>query len=132
MKGLMNIGAVAERSGISAKSIRYYESMGVIPEAKRTEGNYRAYDQNDVDMLKFVGRARHLGFGLNEIKMLLNLWNDPTRTNTDVRLLALKHVTTLKEQKRELESMLSILNDLINKCEQAEDPDCPILDDMAK
>ncbi|MFJ1311894.1 Cu(I)-responsive transcriptional regulator [Agrobacterium sp. P15N1-A] len=128
----MNIGQAATASGIPAKMIRYYEETGLIPAASRTECGYRAYDTKDVQTLRFIHRARHLGFSMEDIRQLLSLWQDRHRTSADVRALALAHITGLDLKLENLQTMQRTLKHLIAHCEGDDRPDCPILDDLAK
>ncbi len=127
----MNIGAAAKAAGINAKVIRHYESEGVIPKAKRTESGYRVYDGNDVHILRFVKKARNLGFSLAEIKRLLGLWRNKNRKSEDVKLIATKHIEILDQKIRELQAMKTALQNLSLSCHGNERPDCPILDELA-
>lgn len=126
-----NIGQLAKASGVNAKLIRYYESIGVLPEAERTEAGYRVYSQRDVEMLRFVKRARGLGFGMDEIRQLLGLWQDQHRASAEVKLLALEHVSALESKIAEMQSMVDVLRDLAVRCHGDGRPDCPILQDLA-
>jgi MerR family transcriptional regulator, copper efflux regulator len=130
-QGLLNIGQAADASGVSAKMIRHYESIGLIPEAGRTFANYRLYSHHDVHALQFVRRARDLGFSLPEIKDLLGLWQDRRRKSADVRRIALEQVRELGARIAELESMRRTLQHLAASCHGDERPECPILDDFA-
>ncbi|MFP5247547.1 MAG: Cu(I)-responsive transcriptional regulator [Thermoanaerobaculia bacterium] len=129
-QGYYNIGQASELSGVSAKMIRHYESIGVIPPAERTFSNYRIYSQNDVHTLQFVRRARALGFSMKQIQTLLGLWQQH-RPSRDVKRLALEHVTELEEKIRELEAMKRTLQNLAEHCHGDHKPECPILDDLA-
>ena len=128
----MNIGEVAAETGITSKSIRYYESIGLIPEAQRTDGGYRQYSDKDVQTLHFVRRARNLGFTVGEVEELLSLYRDRNRASADVRYLAIKHITDLDKKVAELEGMRATLTHLVEKCHGDDRPDCPILDDLAR
>jgi MerR family copper efflux transcriptional regulator len=128
----MNIGAVSEATGISAKTIRYYESIGLTPEPERRDNGYRDYGPNDVATLKFVQRARGLGFPLEEVRALLALWRDQDRASADVKQLALDHIDVIEERIAELETMKRTLQDLTRRCHGDDRPDCPILEDLAK
>ncbi|MEK9752404.1 MAG: Cu(I)-responsive transcriptional regulator [Rhodospirillaceae bacterium] len=128
----MHIGAVAEATGISAKTIRYYESIGLTPRPERRENGYRDYGANDVATLRFVQRARGLGFPLEEVRALLALWRDQDRASADVKQLALDHIGTIEDRIAELETMKRTLQDLTRRCHGDDRPDCPILEDLAK
>ena len=128
----MNIGAVAKATGITAKTIRYYESIGLTPRPDRRDNGYRDYGPNDVATLKFVQRARGLGFPLEEVRALLTLWRDDSRASADVKRLALDHVDAIEARIAELEAMKRTLHDLARRCHGDDRPDCPILDDLAK
>jgi Cu(I)-responsive transcriptional regulator len=130
-QGLLHIGEAAALSGVSAKMIRHYESVGLVPEAGRTFSNYRLYSPADVRLLQFVRRARDLGFSLPEIRELLALWQDRGRRSADVRRIALDHVRELDDRIARLESMRRTLQHLAASCHGDHRPDCPILDDLA-
>ena len=131
-QGLLNIGQAAAASGVSAKKIRHYETIGLIPEAGRTFSNYRLYSHSDVHTLQFVRRARNLGFPLPAIKALLALWQDRRRKSADVRRIALEHVAELDARIAEMESMRRTLQHLAASCHGDHRPECPILDDLAE
>lgn len=126
----MNIGEAAGVSGVSAKMIRYYEQNGLIPPASRAESGYRTYSAQDVHMLRFVRRARDLGFSVDTIGGLLSLWRDRSRQSADVKRLALAHVESLRWKISELEDMANTLEDLAANCSGDHRPDCLILDDL--
>lgn len=128
----MNIGEAAQASGVSAKMIRYYESIGLVDAPPRSEGGYRRYDERAVHTLRFVRRARNLGFSLDEIRGLLSLWHDRRRASADVKALTLKHVADLEVKIAELAAMRDTLRALAEACSGDERPDCPILSDMAR
>lgn len=128
----MNIGQVAAASGVPAKTIRYYESIGLIPPAGRTAAGYRAYGRNEVETLRFIQRARSLGFPVKDVASLLALWQDRSRASADVKALALKHVEEIERKIAELESMRRLLLDLTCRCQGDDRPDCPILEELAK
>lgn len=130
-QGFSNIGQAAEASGVSAKMIRYYERIGLIPAAGRTVANYRLYSQPDVHTLQFVRRARSLGFSIARIKALLALWRNRRRRSADVRRLALEHVRELDARIAELVAMRRTIHRLAESCHGDERPECPILDDLA-
>ncbi len=127
----MNIGQAAKLSGIPAKTIRYYESVGLIPPASRTDSGYREYRQADVSVLKFVERARGLGFSIDDVSKLLSLWHNKARKSAQVKALAERHIKAIELKIRELETMQAALNHLVSKCHGDDRPDCPILDDLA-
>jgi Cu(I)-responsive transcriptional regulator len=128
----MNIGEVAEKSGVSAKTIRYYEDVGLIPPARRTESGYRDYDDRDLATLRFVQRARSLGFSVKDVGALLALWHDNARASAEVKALAADHVNEIDRKLAELKSMRRTLVDLMERCHGDDRPDCPILDDLAR
>lgn len=123
----MNIGKAAKASGVSAKMIRYYEQTGLIPKADRTASGYRDYSDTDVHMLRFVRRARDLGFQVAEIGDLLGLWRDETRHSSEVKRLAQGHVADLEKKIAGLQDMANTLNVLIKSCRGDSRPQCPIL-----
>ena len=127
----MNIGAAAKSSGVSAKMIRHYEENGFIPKAARTQSGYRMYRESDVHVLRFIRRARDLGFSMKEIKALLGLWNNRRRASGDVKRLAMKHVDELDARIREMQAMRRTLVALAEHCHGDDRPDCPILEDLA-
>lgn len=131
MTTTMTIGATAKSAGISAKMIRYYESIGLIPAATRTESGYRVYSRADGHTLRFIKRARSLGFSLEQIAELLALWRDQERASAGVKQVARGHVTALKTRIAELQGMVQTLEHLIDHCHGDARPDCPILDDLA-
>lgn len=128
----MNIGEAARASGVSAKMIRYYEHVGLIPPAERKSSGYRDYSNRDVHMLRFVRRARDLGFSVAEIDELLQLWRDQSRQSADVKRIALGHVAGLKRKIAELNQMAATLTHLAECCSGDHRPDCPILDELEK
>ncbi len=128
----MNIGEAAARSGVSAKMVRHYESLGLLPKVKRTEGGYRQYSDNEVHTLLFVRRARDLGFSMQEIGELLKLWQNRRRASADVKRIALAHVADLERRMGEMEAMKRTLTRLADCCRGDERPDCPILDELAE
>lgn len=128
----MNIGEAAVASGISAKMIRHYESIGLIRAPLRTESNYRVYSTEDVHVLRFIKRARTLGFSIEKTAMLLGLWQDKSRASADVKGLALSHIAELEEKILDLQEMVSTLKHLADCCSGDHRPDCPILNDLAQ
>jgi MerR family copper efflux transcriptional regulator len=127
----MNIGAAARESGVSAKMIRYYESTGLIAAAARSEGNYRTYDERDVHTLRFIRRARDLGFSVPAIVRLLDLWRDRSRSSAEVKQVARSHIAGLRAKIAELEGMVGTLEHLSAHCHGDARPDCPIIDELA-
>ncbi|MBQ5949654.1 Cu(I)-responsive transcriptional regulator [Massilia sp. ST3] len=127
----MNIGEAARASGVSAKMIRHYESIGLIGAARRTDAGYRVYTGQDVRVLQFVHRGRALGFSLDQIRDLLALWQDKGRASADVRALARSHIDELNRKIAEMEAMRRTLESLADSCHGDARSDCPILDDLA-
>jgi MerR family copper efflux transcriptional regulator len=127
----MNIGEAANASGVTAKMIRHYESIGLVKAARRTNAGYRLYSQQDVQVLQFIHRARALGFSLDQIGNLLALWQDKQRASSDVRALARSHIDELNQKIAELESMRRTLERLADSCHGDDRSECPILDDLA-
>lgn len=127
----MNIGQAATASGVSAKMIRYYESIALIPAGKRSEAGYRIYGDNDLHTLRFVKRARALGFSLDQIRDLLSLWQNKERASADVKTIALGHVAELNQRIAELTEMRDTLQTLAGCCHGDHRPDCPILQSLA-
>ncbi|MCB1377833.1 MAG: Cu(I)-responsive transcriptional regulator [Alphaproteobacteria bacterium] len=128
----MNIGQAAAASGVSAKMVRYYESVGLLPEARRTASGYRAYDERDVHRLRFVRRARDFGFEMEEIRALLALWQDRSRPSKEVKSIALAHVAQLDAKIRHLTELRDTLSHLAHCCQGNARPDCPILADLGQ
>ena len=126
----MKIGEAASRSGISERMIRHYEKIGLMPEAARRDSGYRDYDQRDLHTLRFIGRARDLGFPIEDIRVLLTLWTDRSRSSADVKQLALARASELRERLAVLETMCRTLEHLASSCHGDERPDCPILDEL--
>lgn len=129
--GYLNIGQAAQGSGLSAKTIRYYQNTRLMPAAGRTRAGYRDYDKNEVYTLRLIHRARRLGFSMDDIRRLLTLWQDRNRTSADIKTLALSHPTALDRKLAELQAMQRTLEHLVAHCDGDERPDCPILDDLA-
>ena len=127
----MNIGEAASGSGVSAKMIRYYESIGLIPAAGRTGSGYRVYSDTDVQMLRFIRRARDLGFAVEKIAALLALWRDRSRHSADVKRLAQDQIDGLKTKIDAMQTMVDSLQHLADACCGDARPDCPILSDLA-
>lgn len=127
----MNIGQAAQASAVSAKMIRHYESLGLLPRAPRTDSGYRQYDESTVHTLRFIRRARDLGFGLEEIEKLLGLWRNRRRSSAEVKRIATEHAADLQRRIDEMRAMQRTLQQLAHCCHGDERPDCPILDDLA-
>jgi MerR family transcriptional regulator, copper efflux regulator len=128
----MNIGEAAAASGVTAKMIRYYESIGLLPLPRRSASGYRHYEANDIHRLRFVRRARDFGFSMEQIEDLLALWTDQSRPSKDVKTIALAHVAELDQKISHLRSMRNALNHLAECCHGDHRPDCPILEDLGK
>jgi len=127
----MNIGEAARHSGVTAKMIRHYEGIGLIPKATRTFSGYRTYSANDVHTLRFVRQARNLGFSIKQIEQLLGLWRNQRRSSSKVKALALAHIEELDARITELQAMKRTLQDLAAHCHGDERPECPILEGLA-
>ena len=127
----MNIGQAARASGITAKMIRHYESVGLLPPAMRSDTGYRQYGEREVHVLRFIRRARDLGFSIKDISGLLSLWHDRQRPSRQVKALAQAHMQQLQRKIDELQSMRQTLEKLVQCCQGDERPDCPILADLA-
>ena len=127
----MNIGRAAKATRVSAKMIRHYESIGLIGKAARTEAGYRVYGTADIHVLRFIRRARDLGFSIERISKLIKLWQDRERTSAEVKAVALDHVHELRTKIAEMEAMARTLEHLANHCQGDDRPGCPILDDLA-
>ena len=126
----MNIGEAASASGVSAKTIRYYEAAGLIETAGRTGGGYRVYTQTDLYVLRFIKRARDLGFSIERIRRLLDLWQDKSRASRDVKRLALDHIAEIRAKIAAMISMRDAVQELADKCDGDDRPECPILRDL--
>ncbi|MBM7062854.1 Cu(I)-responsive transcriptional regulator [Pseudomonas sp. UL073] len=126
----MNIGQAAQRSGLSAKMIRYYESIGLLPAAGRSDSGYRQFSAQDLHTLAFIKRSRDLGFSLEEVGKLLTLWQDRGRASADVKALASGHIDALNRKIAELSGLRDTLQELVEHCHGDHRPDCPILKDL--
>jgi len=126
----MNIGDAARASGVSPKMVRHYETLGLVPGVARTEAGYRQYDAATVHTLRFIRRARDLGFGTAEIAELLALWRNKQRPSAEVKRIALAHVDDLQRRIAEMQAMQRTLSQLAGCCHGDDRPDCPILDDL--
>jgi MerR family copper efflux transcriptional regulator len=127
----VKIGDASAASGISQRMIRHYEKIGLIPAAARRDSGYRDYDRRDVHTLRFIGRARDLGFPIEEIRQLVALWHDRERSSADVKSLALARAEDLRRKAHELNEMQRALEHLASRCHGDDRPDCPILGDLA-
>jgi len=127
----VNIGQASRATGVPAKMIRYYESTGLIRPAERTGGNYRAFGDRDINELRFIRRARTLGFSIEDIVILLSLWRDRTRPSREVRAVAEQRLADLHARIAEMQAMADTLETLARCCAGDERPDCPILADLA-
>ena len=127
----MKIGEASTASGISERMIRHYEKIGLMPPAARRDSGYRDYDSRDVHTLTFIGRARDLGFSIDEIRKLLELWQDRSRASHDVKALALTRAAELKRKERALHEMRRSLEYLADSCHGDGRPDCPIIGELA-
>lgn len=127
----LNIGQAADVAGVSAKMIRHYESLGLLPKVRRTASGYRQYTTNEVQTLRFIRRARNLGFGISEISALLNLWQNHRRASAAVKQMALTHAADLAKRIEEMQAMKRTLENLAAHCHGDDRPECPILEDFA-
>jgi MerR family transcriptional regulator, copper efflux regulator len=128
----MNIGQAAAASGVTAKMIRHYEEGGLIRPARRTAANYRSYSDNDVHVLRFIKRARALGFSMADIRTLLGLWQDKSRSSSAVKRIARTHIGELERKIAELQSMVRTLEHLAHHCHGDHRPQCPIIEELAR
>jgi len=127
----MQIGEAARATGVSAKMIRHYEAIGLVPAADRRDSNYRDYSHHDLHRLGFIRRARDLGFSMDEIRDLLRLWGDTERTSSEVKALAQGHMAQLEEKIKLLREMRNTLGGLVEACEGDHRPHCPIIESLA-
>ena len=127
----MNIGDAAKASGVNAKMIRHYESVGLFPQAARTEAGYRQYTDKEVHTLRFIRQSRALGFSIEQIRDLLGLWHNRRRSSRQVKALAQAHIEELEAKLQELQSMKTTLEHLVHCCHGDDRPDCPILEELA-
>lgn len=128
----VNIGTAAELSGISAKMVRHYESLGLLPGVARTDSGYRQYSEPEVHTLRFIKRARDLGFSMTEIAELVALWQNRRRASASVKRIAQKHMDELAQRIEAMQAMQRTLQQLLHHCHGDERPECPILDDLAR
>ena len=127
----VNIGEAARLSGVSAKMVRHYESLGLLPRVNRTDSGYRQYSEPDVHVLRFIKRSRELGFSMEEIAELVSLWQNRRRASASVKRIAQKHATELAVRIEAMQSVQRTLQHLIHCCHGDDRPDCPILDDLS-
>jgi Cu(I)-responsive transcriptional regulator len=131
MSAAMNIGEAARRSGVSAKMVRHYESLGLLPQVHRSDSGYRQYSEAEVHTLRFIKRGRDLGFSMAEIAELVSLWQNRRRASASVRRIAQKHADDLAQRIAAMQAMQQALAHLVHCCHGDERPECPILDDLA-
>jgi MerR family copper efflux transcriptional regulator len=131
MERFMNIGEVSSLTGVPAKTIRYYETEGLL-HPTRSEGNYRVYGEREVQLLRFIQKARRLGFSVKEVENLLLLWQDKHRTSAQVRALAAAHIEEIDHKLEELKRIRETLQTLVHRCHGDERPDCPIIEELAR
>lgn len=131
MNPSMNIGEAARQSGVSAKMVRHYESLGLLPQVQRSDSGYRQYSEAEVHTLRFIKRARDLGFSMQEIAELVSLWQNRRRASASVRRIAQKHADELAQRIAAMQAMQQTLAHLVHCCQGNDRPECPILDDLA-
>lgn len=131
-QGLLDIGQASKASGVSVKMIRHYEAIGLLKKVARTYANYRVYTENDVHTLRFIKRARALGFSMEDIRQLLALWQNKSRPSASVKKIAGGHMQDLKHRIIEMQSMVATLEHLTHHCHGDSRPECPILEDLAR
>lgn len=127
----MNIGQAAKASGVSAKMIRHYESVGLFPEARRTDAGYRQYGDKELSTLRFIRQGRDLGFSIEQIRALLGLWQNQKRPSREVKALAQAHIDELEAKLRDMQAMKATLEHLVHCCHGDDRPDCPIIERLA-
>ena len=130
-RGLRDIGQASQASGVSVKMIRHYEAIGLLKDVARTYANYRVYSESDVHTLRFVKRARTLGFSVGDIRELLSLWQNKSRPSASVKKIAGSHLENLGKRIAEMQSMATTLRHLMHNCHGDQRPECPILEDLA-
>lgn len=128
----MNIGKAALKAGLSAKAIRYYEQVGLMPQPARAENGYRHYTEEAVETLRFIHQARRMGFSVNECRNLVDLYKDKGRASADVKSMTLAHIADIDQRIAELQSIRATLAELAAKCQGDDRPDCPIINDLAQ
>ncbi len=131
-QGLLDIGRASKASGVSVKMIRHYEEIGLLKKVARTYANYRVYTGNDVHTLRFIKRARTLGFSVEDIRELLSLWQNKSRPSASVKKIARQHMGALHTRIAELKSMADTLEHLVDHCHGDQRPACPILEDLER
>ncbi|WP_213959036.1 MULTISPECIES: Cu(I)-responsive transcriptional regulator [unclassified Variovorax] len=131
MMARVAIGEAARQSGVSARMVRHYEGLGLLPPVDRTDSGYRQYGEADIHTLRFVKRARDLGFPMNEIAELAGLWHDRARTSASVKSIAQRHLADLDQRIAAMQAMRNTLTQLVDGCHGDLRPECPILDDLA-
>jgi Cu(I)-responsive transcriptional regulator len=131
MSKLMNIGEAAAAAGVSAKMVRHYEQIGLMPEASRTDAGYRQYSERDVSVLRFIRQSRRLGFSMEQIAELIGLWSNARRASRKVKSIAQQHVDQLEEKMREMAEMKTALERLVANCHGDDDPHCAIIEELA-
>lgn len=132
MTTFMSIGEAATAAGVSAKMIRHYEQIGLMPQAERTDSGYRLYGEREVSVLRFVRQSRRLGFSVAQIAELIGLWSDSQRTSREVKALAQRHLADLEEKRREIEQMMDGLSVLVKACHGNDQPHCAILEQLSR
>ena len=132
MTGPVAIGEAAQRSGVSARMVRHYEGLGLLPAVARTESGYRQYGDADIHTLRFIKRSRDLGFSMEEIAELVGLWHNRRRASASVKRIAQKHLGELEQRIADMQSMRNTLSHLVHCCHGDARPECPILDDLGK
>jgi MerR family copper efflux transcriptional regulator len=132
MTGLVAIGEAAQRSGVSARMVRHYEGLGLLPAVARTDSGYRQYGDADIHTLRFIKRSRDLGFSMEEIAELVGLWNNRRRASASVKRIAQKHLGELEQRIADMQSMRNTLSHLVHCCHGDARPECPILDDLSQ
>jgi MerR family copper efflux transcriptional regulator len=132
MTGQVAIGEAARLSGVSARMVRHYEGLGLLPAVARTDSGYRQYGEADVHTLRFIKRSRDLGFSMEEIAELVGLWNNRRRASASVKRIAEKHLGELEQRIADMQSMRNTLSHLVHCCHGDARPECPILDDLSK
>lgn len=131
MTSLMNIGEAAAAAGVSAKMVRHYEQIGLLPAAERSESGYRLYGESEVSVLRFIRQSRRLGFSVAQIAELIGLWSDSRRSSREVKAVAQRHLDDLEEKRREIEQMMDGLSGLVQACHGNDQPHCAILDKLS-